>query len=125
MFAHNAIGKGSSVKQVKGCQTKKTLSCTRGHKTGMMDEEEMNGASDCGKERLDGSCMLRSRDPLPTESEEEGMDTIAEEEEQNAESAEQKVFIPGRGTALEEGEELVHDSSTYQMYHVVCLFDVP
>ena len=60
--------------------------------------------------------------PLRAESEEEGMDTIAEEEVQNAESAEQEVFIPGRGTALEEGEELVHDSSTYHMYHVVCLF---
>lgn len=47
------------------------------------------------------------------------MDTIGEEEGQNAESAEKEVYIPGRGTTLEEGEELVHDSSTYVMYHVV------
>lgn len=45
------------------------------------------------------------------------MDTI-EEEGPPVESAEPEVFLPGRG--LQEGEELVRDSSTYLMYHVVC-----
>ncbi len=52
-------------------------------------------------------------------SSEETMETIEEEEGEDgcAESAQAKVFMPG--TALKEGEELVHDSSTYHMYHVV------
>ena len=32
-------------------------------------------------------------------------------------TVEDKVYVPGQ--PLEEGEELVHDSSTYRMYHVV------
>ena len=51
------------------------------------------------------------------------MDTIEEggeegEEEGTAESATKEVFLPGN--PLPEGEELVRDSSTYHMYHVVC-----
>ena len=42
------------------------------------------------------------------------MDTI---EEEGASKSTGEVFVPG--TALKEGEELVHDSSTYHMYHVV------
>ena len=34
--------------------------------------------------------------------------------------AKPSVYLPGG--VLQEGEELVHDSSTYRMYHVVCLF---
>ena len=49
-----------------------------------------------------------------------------EEEEENSESNERngddvkrsQVYLPGK--PLEEGEELVHDRSTYRMYHVVC-----
>ena len=37
----------------------------------------------------------------------------------HADSAESsEVYIPG-SAGLQEGEELVHDSSTYYMYHVV------
>lgn len=79
----------------------------------------MNGTSDSGKKGAEGFSLYRSLHFLSTESEEECMDTIEEEEDQNAESAEPQVFVPGRGTTLEEGEELVHDSSTYHMYHVV------
>ena len=32
-------------------------------------------------------------------------------------AVEDKVYVPGQ--PLEEGEELVHDSSTYRMYHAV------
>ncbi len=49
------------------------------------------------------------------------MDTIEEEEEgvvKGSESEKSQVYIPG-STQLQEGEELVHDSSTYHMYHVV------
>jgi hypothetical protein len=50
------------------------------------------------------------------EEEEEGgenMDTIEEEG-----ASEAQVFVPGT-SSLKEGEELVHDGSTYHMYHVV------
>lgn len=89
-----------------------------------MDEEELKGTSDTGKGC--GIFCAKISDTLPAESEEESMDAIPEEEEgQSAESAQQKVFIPGRGTALKEGEELVHDCSTYHMYHVVCVYQLP
>lgn len=47
------------------------------------------------------------------------MDTVEEEEEGESvgETTKPQVFVPG--TALKEGEELVHDSSTYHMFHVV------
>ena len=51
-----------------------------------------------------------------SEDDEETMETIEEEGVEGA-SGEPQVFVPG--TALKEGEELVHDSSTYHMYHVV------
>ena len=52
---------------------------------------------------------------------------MAEEEEEEEEKDSQEgvknkakqVYLPGG--ALQEGEELVHDSSTYRMYHVVCI----
>ena len=53
-----------------------------------------------------------------TVGDEETMDTIEEESTaQSVESVPPQVFVPG--TKLKEGEELVHDSSTYHMYHVV------
>lgn len=52
--------------------------------------------------------------------ESESMEVIEEEGAgPPAESAEPQVFLPG--TTLQEGEELVRDSSTYHMYHVVSL----
>lgn len=52
------------------------------------------------------------------------MDTIEEgdagEGDGSADSAEPQVYLPGQ-QSLQEGEELVHDSSTYHMYHVVCM----
>ena len=41
-----------------------------------------------------------------------------EGEDESADKAPSQVYVPGK-TALKEGEELVHDSSTYHMYHAV------
>ena len=47
------------------------------------------------------------------EEEDAGMETTTVKEK----AAKPKVYLPG--TELQEGEELVRDSSTYYMYHVV------
>ena len=45
---------------------------------------------------------------------------MEEEGEDGSTSEPKKVYLPGG--KLEEGEELVHDSSTYRMYHVVSVW---
>lgn len=49
------------------------------------------------------------------------MDTTGENGETNDDTkpGTSEVYLPGK--PLEEGEELVHDSSAYHMYHVVSL----
>ncbi len=45
------------------------------------------------------------------------MDTPGESAEAKPSASASEVYLPGK--PLEEGEELVHDSSAYHMYHVV------
>ncbi len=41
--------------------------------------------------------------------------------ESGATGTAEEVYLPGK--PLEEGEELVHDSSAYHMYHAVSLYE--
>ena len=54
-------------------------------------------------------------------AESDGMEMVEKEEEKRkpnkGENQLSNVYLPGG--ELQEGEELVHDSSTYRMYHVV------
>ena len=49
----------------------------------------------------------------------EGGEGLKDKASSSDATAEDKVYIPGQ--PLDEGEELVHDSSAYHMYHAVSL----